>query len=222
MSDHDHEHHHEHVPVPYKDAVEGFRLDKDEFFKTMAGSPIPEAERAAFEGLPYYPVDEAARLRRPGPRAVHRRRAIELPDPDLGREAPAGPSGRCPALRARWRAAPADRLHVRWGRRRVAVRPVPRPDERHRDLRRGPLPRPRARAGRHLLARLQPRLPPVVRVRREVLVPADAGREPAADPDRGRGAPGAELTPSRRARSRAARPPTRTSASPSAAGAAAP
>ena len=59
MTDHDHEHHHEHVPVPYKDAVEGFRLDKDEFFKTMTGSPIPEAERAAFEGLPYYPVDEA-------------------------------------------------------------------------------------------------------------------------------------------------------------------
>jgi uncharacterized protein len=59
MTNHDHEHHHEHVPVPYKDAVEGFRLDKDEFFKTMPGSPIPEAERPAFDGLPYYPVDEA-------------------------------------------------------------------------------------------------------------------------------------------------------------------
>ena len=57
--EHEHQHHHEHVPVPYKDAVEGFRLDKDEFFRTMPGSPIPEAERAAFEGLPYYPVDEA-------------------------------------------------------------------------------------------------------------------------------------------------------------------
>jgi uncharacterized protein (DUF1684 family) len=60
--DHDHEHHHhdhEHVPVEYKDAVEGFRLDKDEFFRTMAGSPIPEAERATFTGLPYFPVDEA-------------------------------------------------------------------------------------------------------------------------------------------------------------------
>jgi hypothetical protein len=61
-SDHDeHQHHdhHEHVPVEYKDAVEGFRLDKDEFFKTDPRSPIPEAERAAFAGLPYYPVDEA-------------------------------------------------------------------------------------------------------------------------------------------------------------------
>ena len=55
-----HEHaHHEHVPVEYKDAVEGFRLDKDEFFKTDPRSPLPESERAAFTGLPYYPVDEA-------------------------------------------------------------------------------------------------------------------------------------------------------------------
>ena len=64
--EHDHEHdheahehaHHEHVPVAYKDAVEGFRLDKDEFFKTDPRSPLPESERAAFTGLPYYPVDE--------------------------------------------------------------------------------------------------------------------------------------------------------------------
>jgi uncharacterized protein (DUF1684 family) len=54
-----HEHdHHEHVPVEYKDAVEGFRLDKDEFFKIDPRSPLPESERAAFTGLPYYPVDE--------------------------------------------------------------------------------------------------------------------------------------------------------------------
>jgi hypothetical protein len=59
-TEHEHQHHdHEHVPVAYKDAVEGFRLDKDEFFKTMPGSPIPEAERATFTGLPYYPVDES-------------------------------------------------------------------------------------------------------------------------------------------------------------------
>jgi uncharacterized protein (DUF1684 family) len=64
--DHEHQHdheahehdHHEHVPVEYKDAVEGFRLDKDEFFKTDPRSPLPESERAAFTGLPYYPVDE--------------------------------------------------------------------------------------------------------------------------------------------------------------------
>jgi uncharacterized protein (DUF1684 family) len=54
----DHEHHHEHFPVEYKDAVDGFRLDKDEFFKTDPRSPLPESERADFTGLPYYPVDE--------------------------------------------------------------------------------------------------------------------------------------------------------------------
>ncbi|MGK2849342.1 MAG: DUF1684 domain-containing protein [Candidatus Limnocylindrales bacterium] len=59
--DHDaHAHeHHEHVPVEYRDAVEGFREDKDDFFKTHQQSPIPVAERAAFAGLPYYDVDEA-------------------------------------------------------------------------------------------------------------------------------------------------------------------
>ncbi len=62
MHDH-HEHdHHEHVPVAYPDAVEGFRLDKDDFFKTNSRSPIPEADRADFTGLPYYPVDEALRF----------------------------------------------------------------------------------------------------------------------------------------------------------------
>ena len=60
--DHEHEHtheHHVHVPLEYKDAVEEFRLDKDALFKTDPRSPIPEAERAAFTGLAYYPIDEA-------------------------------------------------------------------------------------------------------------------------------------------------------------------
>lgn len=57
---HDHDHgHHEHVPVEYRDAVEGYREDKDEFFKTHPQSPIPLAEREAFVGLSYYDVDEA-------------------------------------------------------------------------------------------------------------------------------------------------------------------
>ncbi|MEO5885564.1 MAG: DUF1684 domain-containing protein [Candidatus Limnocylindrales bacterium] len=55
---HEHEHH-EHVPVEYQDAIEGFREDKDDFFRTNARSPIPEAERETFAGLPYYAVDEA-------------------------------------------------------------------------------------------------------------------------------------------------------------------
>lgn len=55
-----HEHDdHEHVPVEYQDAIEGFREDKDDFFRTNARSPIPEADRGAFVGLPYYLVDES-------------------------------------------------------------------------------------------------------------------------------------------------------------------
>ena len=57
---HAHEHaHHRRPPLAYPDAVAAFRADKDEFFRTRPGSPIPEAERAGFQGLPYYPVDEA-------------------------------------------------------------------------------------------------------------------------------------------------------------------
>jgi hypothetical protein len=59
--DHEHEHHH-HEPIEYRDAIRSFRSDKDEFFRTNLRSPIPEAERAGFEGLPYFPVDEALRF----------------------------------------------------------------------------------------------------------------------------------------------------------------
>lgn len=59
---HDHEHRHEHEhrhAMSYEDAVEQFRADKDAYFKSGAGSPIPAAERETFEELPYYPVDPA-------------------------------------------------------------------------------------------------------------------------------------------------------------------
>ena len=55
--EHEHEHHH-HEPIDHADAVRSFRADKDAFFKTNHGSPIPAAERGAFEGLPYFAVDE--------------------------------------------------------------------------------------------------------------------------------------------------------------------
>lgn len=60
--DHGHDDHgHEHV-LSYPDAVAEFRADKDEFFRAAPNSPIPAAEREAFEGLPYYPVDESLRF----------------------------------------------------------------------------------------------------------------------------------------------------------------
>ena len=55
--DHDHGHHHEHV-LSYPDAVAAFRADKDAFFASNPNSPIPAAERAAFSGLRYFPVNE--------------------------------------------------------------------------------------------------------------------------------------------------------------------
>ena len=57
-SGHDHHDHHEHV-LSYPDAVAAFRADKDAFFGSDPHSPIPAAERDAFTGLPYYPVNEA-------------------------------------------------------------------------------------------------------------------------------------------------------------------
>jgi uncharacterized protein (DUF1684 family) len=56
--DHGHEHAHEHQhTLSYEDAIAAYRADKDEFFKSSHGSPIPATEREAFAGLPYYPVD---------------------------------------------------------------------------------------------------------------------------------------------------------------------
>lgn len=59
---HHHEHDHDHEPVDYAQAVQLFRGDKDAFFATHPRSPVPEAERASFAGIPYYPVDEALRF----------------------------------------------------------------------------------------------------------------------------------------------------------------
>ena len=72
--DHEH-HHHEHRPMEYAEAVEQFRADKDAYFKTRPGSPIPAAERETFAGLPYFPVDESLRFEGLDARAVRRRRA---------------------------------------------------------------------------------------------------------------------------------------------------
>ena len=49
---------HEHHEHSYQGAIAGYRGEKDAFFKTSPHSPIPTEERAAFDGLPYYPIDE--------------------------------------------------------------------------------------------------------------------------------------------------------------------
>jgi hypothetical protein len=55
--EHEHEHHHHDGPHDYVGAIQGYRAEKDEFFKTAPGSPIPQVERDDFTGLPYYPVN---------------------------------------------------------------------------------------------------------------------------------------------------------------------
>lgn len=54
MTDHT-EHHH---TLSYGDAIRQFRTAKDEYFRTGRGSPVPADARAAFAGIPYFPVDE--------------------------------------------------------------------------------------------------------------------------------------------------------------------
>ena len=39
-----------------------FRAEKDALFRAHPASPLPEAERAAFAGLPYWPYDPAGRV----------------------------------------------------------------------------------------------------------------------------------------------------------------
>jgi uncharacterized protein (DUF1684 family) len=56
--EHAHDHGHEHH-ISYEDAVRQFRAEKDEFFRTAEGSPIPAGERPSFTGLPYFDVDPA-------------------------------------------------------------------------------------------------------------------------------------------------------------------
>ena len=61
--EHDHEHDHSgHQHVDYPTAVTMYRAEKDEYFRASHGSPLPEAERESFTGLPYFDVDEDLRF----------------------------------------------------------------------------------------------------------------------------------------------------------------
>ena len=90
-SDHDPHAHHEHS---YQAAIGGYRAEKDEFFKSSPNSPIPEDERAAFEGLPYYPLDEDLVIEglRLEPYAGNEPSTFEIPTSD-GKLRPANRAG---------------------------------------------------------------------------------------------------------------------------------
>ena len=48
--------------VTYEDQVAQWRAEKDEAFKSGSDSPIPEAQRASFTGLSYFPVEPRIRV----------------------------------------------------------------------------------------------------------------------------------------------------------------
>jgi uncharacterized protein (DUF1684 family) len=50
------EHHH---ALSYEDAVRQYRADKDAYFRSGHGSPVPVEDRQAFTGIPYFPADES-------------------------------------------------------------------------------------------------------------------------------------------------------------------
>jgi uncharacterized protein (DUF1684 family) len=58
MTEH-HDHHEHRHAVSYEDAIRMYREDKDAYFRTGAGSPVPAEGRAAFPGIAYFPVDES-------------------------------------------------------------------------------------------------------------------------------------------------------------------
>ena len=61
-SGHEHDEHSGHEHVDYPTAVQLFRADKDDYFRQAHDSPIPDEQRDAFAGLPYFPVDEDLRF----------------------------------------------------------------------------------------------------------------------------------------------------------------
>jgi hypothetical protein len=91
--DHDHEHHH-HEHISYADAVNQFRADKDDYYRSGPHSPIPVEQRETFEGLPYYAVDESLVFddRRLEPYTGEEPENFEIPTSD-GRLRPAHRAG---------------------------------------------------------------------------------------------------------------------------------
>ncbi|HEX5475318.1 MAG TPA: DUF1684 domain-containing protein [Vicinamibacterales bacterium] len=50
------------APVSYTDQIASWRAEKDRFMRESPESPVPEARRAAFAPLKYFPVDPSFRV----------------------------------------------------------------------------------------------------------------------------------------------------------------
>ena len=61
-ADHEGHDHAGHEHVAYPEAIANYRAEKDDYFRHAPDSPLAPADRATFQGLPYFPVDEALRF----------------------------------------------------------------------------------------------------------------------------------------------------------------
>jgi uncharacterized protein (DUF1684 family) len=50
------------APVPYSAQIDEWHAEKDRFMRESPESPVPEAQRASFPPLPYFPTDESYRI----------------------------------------------------------------------------------------------------------------------------------------------------------------
>jgi uncharacterized protein (DUF1684 family) len=62
------------APRSYPEEIAAHRAEVDAFMRGSSDSPIPEAQRASFQPLPYYPIDEQYRV----PAALREARGDEI------------------------------------------------------------------------------------------------------------------------------------------------
>ena len=163
---------------PYAEEIGAWQAEKDQYMRLSPDSPVPEAQRATFPPLSYFPINEE--YRRPGGAEADREHPGAR-DVDLHRPAPQDAPRRLAGVHAQGPAADADGVRRSLRERHApAVRAVRRPDQRLRDLPGRPLSRSRPHGERRLRPRFQPRLSPVLPVQLRLRLPGPAAREPAA------------------------------------------
>jgi uncharacterized protein (DUF1684 family) len=50
------------APKPYGEQIGAWQAEKDQYMRLSPDSPVPEAQRAAFQPLPYFPINEEYRV----------------------------------------------------------------------------------------------------------------------------------------------------------------
>jgi len=50
------------APKPYAEEIGAWQAEKDQYMRLAPDSPVPEAQRATFQPLPYFPINEEYRV----------------------------------------------------------------------------------------------------------------------------------------------------------------